>query len=163
ARDQHRNGGRVAEAAGHFHLRRADFQPGADALHHARDLSLVRWLGPADGPAGFVGVAGDGHRRLVGSESRRDAEMNLSAPFIHPPVGTTLLTIAVFLSGALGYQWLSISALPNIDNPTINVTATLPGGSPETMASAVATPLERQFGRIAGVSEMTSTSTLGSS
>lgn len=89
--------------------------------------------------------------------------MNLSAPFIHRPVGTTLLTIAVFLSGALGYQWLSISALPNIDNPTINVTATLPGGSPETMASAVATPLERQFGRIAGVSEMTSTSTLGSS
>lgn len=89
--------------------------------------------------------------------------MNLSAPFIHRPVGTTLLTIAVFLSGALGYQWLSISSLPNIDNPTINVTAALPGASPETMASAVATPLERQFGRIAGVSEMTSTSSLGSS
>ncbi len=89
--------------------------------------------------------------------------MNLSAPFIRRPVGTTLLTAAIFLSGVLGYQWLPVSPLPNIDSPTIQVTAVLPGGSPETMASAVATPLERQFGRIAGVSEMTSSSNLGSS
>ncbi|MGH7137446.1 MAG: efflux RND transporter permease subunit, partial [Pirellulales bacterium] len=87
--------------------------------------------------------------------------MSLSTPFIHRPVGTTLLTAAVMLAGALGYLLLPVSALPQVDFPTIQVTATLPGASPETMASAVATPLERQFGRIAGVSEMTSASYLG--
>ena len=89
--------------------------------------------------------------------------MNLSKPFIRRPVGTTLITAAIFLAGALGYQLLPVSSLPNVDFPTIGVQASLPGASPETMASAVATPLERQFSRIAGVSEMTSTSTLGSS
>lgn len=89
--------------------------------------------------------------------------MNLSEPFIRRPVGTTLLTIAIFLSGVLGYQLLPVSSLPNIDFPTIQVIGVLPGASPETMASAVATPLERQFGRIAGVTEMTSASMLGAS
>ncbi len=88
--------------------------------------------------------------------------MSLSTPFIHRPVGTTLLTIALTLAGALGYTMLPVSPLPQVDFPTIQVSANLPGASPETMASAVATPLERQFGRIAGVTEMTSASSLGS-
>src|SRR3954471_23345581 len=87
---------------------------------------------------------------------------SLSAPFIRRPVGTTLLTIAVAMAGALAYFFLPVAPLPQVDSPTISVSATLPGASPETMASAVATPLERQFGRIAGVTEMTSTSSLGS-
>jgi multidrug efflux pump len=87
--------------------------------------------------------------------------VSLSTPFIKRPVGTTLLTVAIMLAGALGYGLLPVSPLPQIDFPTIQVTATLPGASPETMASAVATPLERQFGRIAGITEMTSTSYLG--
>jgi len=88
--------------------------------------------------------------------------MNVSSPFIHRPVGTTLLTIAVALAGAIAYLFLPVSPLPQVEFPTIQVSASLPGASPETMASSVATPLERQFGRIAGVSEMTSTSFLGS-
>ncbi len=88
--------------------------------------------------------------------------MSLSTPFIHRPVGTTLLTIAITLAGALSYTMLPVSPLPQVDFPTIQVSANLPGASPETMASAVATPLERQFGRIAGVTEMTSASSLGS-
>ena len=87
--------------------------------------------------------------------------MNVSHPFIHRPVATTLLTLAVALAGVIGFRLLPVSPLPQVDFPTISVTATLPGASPETMASAVATPLERQFGRIAAVTEMTSTSTLG--
>jgi multidrug efflux pump len=87
--------------------------------------------------------------------------MSLSTPFIRRPAGTTLLTIAITLAGALGYTLLPTSPLPQIDFPTIMVGANLPGASPETMASAVATPLERQFGRIAGVTEMTSASSQG--
>ncbi|HVC98081.1 MAG TPA: multidrug efflux RND transporter permease subunit [Pirellulales bacterium] len=87
--------------------------------------------------------------------------MSLSTPFIHRPVGTTLLTLAIMLAGALGYLLLPVSPLPQVDFPTIEVRAQLPGASPETMASAVATPLERQFGRIAGITEMTSSSYLG--
>lgn len=87
--------------------------------------------------------------------------MSLSSPFVHRPVGTTLLTIAITLAGALGYFMLPVSPLPQIDFPSISVSANLPGASPETMASAVATPLERQFGRIAGITEMTSGSSLG--
>ncbi|HYM59265.1 MAG TPA: multidrug efflux RND transporter permease subunit [Thermoanaerobaculia bacterium] len=89
--------------------------------------------------------------------------MNLSAPFIHRPVATTLLMVAIALAGAIGFQFLPVSPLPQVEFPTINVSAGLPGASPETMASSVATPLERQFGRIAGVTEMTSSSSLGSS
>src|SRR5262245_5773677 len=88
--------------------------------------------------------------------------MSLSTPFIRRPVGTPLLTIAITLAGALGYLLLPVSPLPQVEFPTIQVSASLPGASPETMASAVATPLERQFGRIAGVTEMTSASSLGS-
>jgi multidrug efflux pump subunit AcrB len=87
--------------------------------------------------------------------------MSLSSPFIRRPVGTSLLTAAVTLAGALAYIYLPVSPLPQIDFPTISVSASLPGASPETMASAVATPLERQFGRIAGITEMSSTSYLG--
>src|ERR1700730_7053503 len=87
--------------------------------------------------------------------------MNISEPFIRRPVATTLLTIAIAMAGAVAYSLLPVSPLPQVDFPTINVQANLPGASPETMASSVATPLERQFGRIAAVTEMTSTSSLG--
>jgi multidrug efflux pump len=87
--------------------------------------------------------------------------MSISEPFIHRPVATTLLTIAIALGGATAYNLLPVSPLPQVDFPTISVQASLPGASPETMASSVATPLERQFGRIAAVTEMTSASTLG--
>ena len=88
--------------------------------------------------------------------------MNLSAPFVARPVATTLLAIGVVLAGALAFTQLPVSPLPQVDYPTISVTAQLPGASPETMASTVATPLERSLGRIAGVSEITSSSSLGS-
>ncbi len=88
--------------------------------------------------------------------------MSLSTPFIERPIATTLLTAAVALAGGIAYQFLPVSPLPQVDFPTINVSSNLPGASPETMASSVATPLERQFGRIAGITEMTSTSSLGS-
>ena len=88
--------------------------------------------------------------------------MSISTPFIHRPVATTLLTVAIALAGAVAFKFLPVSPLPQIDFPTISVSANLPGASPEIMASSVATPLERQFGRIAGVSEMTSSSYLGS-
>src|SRR5665213_629853 len=88
--------------------------------------------------------------------------MSVSTPFIHRPVATTLLTIAITLAGAIGYTQLPVSPLPQVDFPTVFVTASLPGGSPEVMAASVATPLEKQFTRIAGVTEMTSNSSLGS-
>jgi multidrug efflux pump len=88
--------------------------------------------------------------------------MHLSAPFIKRPVATTLLSMALLLAGAVAYSVLPVASLPDVDFPVIGVGAGLPGGSPETMASAVATPLERQFGRIAGVNQMTSSSSLGS-
>src|SRR5579862_6389181 len=88
--------------------------------------------------------------------------VNISAPFIRRPVATSLLTIALLLAGIIAYRLLPVAPLPQVDFPTIGVSASLPGASPETMASAVATPLERQFGRIAGVTQMTSTSQLGS-
>jgi len=88
--------------------------------------------------------------------------VNLSEIFIRKPVATTLLLAAIGLAGAVTFGLLPVSPLPQVDFPTISVNASLPGASPETMASSVATPLERQFGRIAGVSEMTSSSSLGS-
>ena len=87
--------------------------------------------------------------------------MNISEPFIRRPIATTLLTAAVALAGAVAFRLLPVSPLPQVDFPTISVSASLPGASPETMASSVATPLERQFGHIASVTEMTSSSTLG--
>src|SRR6267378_4342181 len=88
--------------------------------------------------------------------------MNISAPFIKRPVGTSLLAAALLLSGGLAFNFLPVAPLPQVEFPVISVSAGLPGASPETMASAVATPLERQFGRIAGINQMTSTSQLGS-
>jgi HAE1 family hydrophobic/amphiphilic exporter-1 len=88
--------------------------------------------------------------------------MNLAEPFIHRPVATTLMALALLLVGVIGYLNLPVAALPNVDFPTLQISASLPGASPETMASNVATPLERQFSQIPGISQMTSTSTLGS-
>jgi multidrug efflux pump len=88
--------------------------------------------------------------------------MNISAPFIQRPVATTLLTVAIALAGAIAFEVLPVSPLPEVDFPTISVSAGLPGASAEIMASSVATPLERQFGHIAGVTEMTSASSIGS-
>ena len=88
--------------------------------------------------------------------------MNLSEPFIKRPVATSLLTAALAIAGGIAFQYLPVSALPEVEFPTIVVHANLPGASPETMASSVATPLERQFGRIASISEMTSSSQLSS-
>src|ERR671924_1167987 len=87
---------------------------------------------------------------------------NFSAPFIRRPVATSLITFAILLSGVVAFRFLPVAPLPQVDFPTISVGANLPGAAPETMASAVATPLERQFGRIAGVTQMTSSSGLGS-
>ena len=89
--------------------------------------------------------------------------MNISAPFIRRPVATTLLTAGIMLVGAIAFNVLPVSPLPQVDFPTISVSAGLPGGSPEITASSIATPLERQFSHIAGVTEMTSSSSLGSS
>ncbi|WP_312760287.1 multidrug efflux RND transporter permease subunit MdtC [Pantoea brenneri] len=88
--------------------------------------------------------------------------MKFFALFIHRPVATTLLTLAIALAGILGFRLLPVAPLPQVDFPVIVISASLPGAAPETMASSVATPLERSLGRIAGVSEMTSTSSLGS-
>jgi hydrophobe/amphiphile efflux-1 (HAE1) family protein len=87
--------------------------------------------------------------------------MNFSKPFIERPIGTTLLTVAVALAGIAAYGLLPVSPLPQVDFPTVSVSASLPGASPEIMASSVATPLEREFGRIASVTEMTAQSSLG--
>jgi multidrug efflux pump len=87
--------------------------------------------------------------------------MNISAPFIQRPVATTLLTAGILLVGAIAFNVLPVSPLPQVDFPTISVSASLPGGSPEINASSIAAPLERQFSHIAGVTEMTSSSSLG--
>ncbi|OYW34456.1 MAG: nodulation protein, partial [Azorhizobium sp. 12-66-6] len=88
--------------------------------------------------------------------------MNISAPFIRRSIATTLLTLGFAAAGALAFFFLPVSPLPQVDLPTIQVSASMPGANPETMASTVATPLERHLGQIADVSEITSTSTLGS-
>src|SRR6202140_3795157 len=88
--------------------------------------------------------------------------MHISAPFIRRPFATSLLSVAILLAGGVAFYLLPVSALPHVDFPTIYVRANLPGASPETMASSVATPLERQFGRVAGITQMTSSSQLAS-
>jgi len=88
--------------------------------------------------------------------------VSLSAYFIHRPVATTLLTLAVTLAGLIAFFQLPVAPLPQVDFPTISVQATLPGASPETMGTSVATPLERAMGHIAGITEMTSSSSVGS-
>src|SRR5580698_3219398 len=88
--------------------------------------------------------------------------MNISAPFIRRPVATSLLSMGLLLFGGLAFRSLPMARLPEVEYPTITVSANLPGASAETMASSVATPLERMFGRIAGITQMTSVSQLGS-
>ncbi len=118
-------------------------------------LDKMRWTfsSKSKTPAWTTATACGIERRLMEA---------ISAPFIRRPVGTALLTAAVALSGVVTFRLLPVSPLPQVDFPTIQVSAQLPGGSPETMASSVATPLEKQFTRIAGVTEMTSSSTIGS-
>src|SRR6204780_2447708 len=89
--------------------------------------------------------------------------MNVSEPFIRRPVATTLLTAAIAIAGAIAFEVLPVAPLPEVDFPTISVSSSLPGASADIMASSVATPLERQLGHIAGITEMTSSSSLGSS
>src|SRR5215467_10203322 len=89
--------------------------------------------------------------------------MNISTPFVKRPVATSLLTAALAIAGTLGFYFLPVAPLPQVEYPTLNVNVVLPGASPDTMASAVTTPLERTFGRIAGITEMTSQSNTGSS
>ena len=101
-------------------------------------------------------------QRRAGTGCGKSWPMNISAPFIRRPVATSLLMIAIALLGLVAFPLLPVAPLPQVDFPTISISASLPGASPETMASAVAQPLERQFGQIAGVTQMTSTSTLGS-
>src|SRR6202158_1960167 len=88
--------------------------------------------------------------------------MNISEPFIRKPVATTLFVVAITLAGSAAYRLLPVSPLPQVEFPTISVNAGLPGANPQTMASSVATPLERQFEKIAGITEMTSSSLAGS-
>src|ERR1700691_4510485 len=92
----------------------------------------------------------------------REQSMSIPELFIQRPIATTLVMLAILLFGIASYRVLPVSDLPNVDFPTINVNASLPGASPETMASAVATPLEKQFSTIAGIDNMTSNSVLGS-
>src|SRR5258705_3705731 len=87
--------------------------------------------------------------------------MNISEPFIRRPVGTSLLALGLFLSGLVAYRFMPVAAIPRVDYPVITVSASLPGADPATVASSLATPLERRLGQIAGVTEMTSVSTLG--
>src|SRR5207244_6368768 len=89
--------------------------------------------------------------------------VNLSRPFILRPVTTTLLMVSILLGGALAYRLLPVSALPEVDYPTIQVVTFYPGASPDVMASSVTAPLERQFGQMPGLNQMTSTSSSGSS
>ena len=108
--------------------------------------------------------AGRVRRKAAAALRRREAErtaMSVSSPFIHRPIATSLLGVAVMLGGALGYWWLPVSALPQVDFPTIQVTTQLPGASPDTIASLVTAPLERQFGQIPALQTMTSASSFG--
>src|SRR5205085_1218930 len=132
---RHRHGFGIAPPARGDDRRRPHSEPGADPVHDAGHLPRLR-------PA-----------RLT---------VSLSTPFIERPVATTLLTIGLALAGIFAFFKLPVSPLPQVDFPTISVFAQMPGASPETMATTVATPLERHLGVIADVTEMTSSSTVGS-
>src|SRR5439155_10085712 len=133
--------GGAAATAWYCHRRWVAREPAPDPLHDAGHLSRLR--------------------STVASRPGNDG-MNLSALFIARPVATTLLTVGLALTGAIAFSLLPVAPLPQVDFPTIQVQAALPGASPETMATSVAAPLERQLGHIAAVTEMTSTSNLGS-
>src|SRR4030095_13309887 len=111
-------------------------------------------------PRGRQAVGGGGARRPIGPRAGHDRRVSPDL-CIRRPVMTTLLMAGILVFGIMAYRLLPVSDLPNIDFPTIQVTASLPGASPDTMASAVATPLEKQFSTIAGIDSMTSTSALG--
>ena len=96
------------------------------------------------------------------SKRPRSRPMNVSRIFIERPIGTALLAVGLFLAGAVAYMFLPVASMPSIEFPTIRINASRPGADPETMAASVASPLERRLGEIAGVTEMTSTSSLGS-
>ena len=173
-------GQRAAQAAGGQHRGRAADQPGAHPVHHAGHLPVHGALRPVDRGAPASGKATRRPRGLRGEPARRGASdgrfrtggaggtvltrgaASISEPFIRRPIGTSLLAAAIILLGASAYTQLPVAPLPRVDLPTISVNASLPGASPETMSSAVATPLERRLGRIAGLTDMTSTSSLGS-
>ena len=121
---------------------------------------------PAAQPAGHAAAQRPeaGWRAAYQYEAERTAKrtaMSVSSPFIHRPIATSLLGVAVMLGGALGYWWLPVSALPQVDFPTIQVTTQLPGANPDTIASLVTAPLERQFGQIPALQTMTSSSSFG--
>jgi len=130
---------------------------------HSRNGDLARLHGADD-------VAGDRAPRdrkpslqeMLTDEAGPIGGINFSAPFIQRPVATFLLSAAVIIAGSVAYKLLPVASLPQVEFPTISVNASLPGADPDTMASAVATPLERQFSRIAGVNQMTSSSGVGS-
>src|SRR5262249_2902467 len=145
----HRHGLGAAPAAGHRDGRRAPAEPAADAVHDAGDLPRVRPARPA--PARRPRTRG--RRQSARGRAGGRAAVSLSTPFVHRPVATTLLTLGVALAGAAAFPLLPVSPLPQVDFPTISVSAQLPGASPEVMAATVATPLERALGRIAGVTE----------
>ncbi len=132
----------------------------AHALYRAGDLSLLRQAGPEIEAtrARYQLPARAGFGRLGKLRNRIYASFRT---FYQRPVATSLLSLALLLAGSVAYSLLPVASLPDVDFPVIGVGAGLPGGSPETMASSVATPLERQFGRIAGVNQMTSSSSLG--
>src|SRR6202161_1687133 len=90
------------------------------------------------------------------------ASVSISEPFIRRPVGTTLLAIGLFLVGMVAYEFLPVASVPNVDFPSISVSASRPGADPSVMAATVAAPLERRLGEIAGINQITSTSSLGS-
>src|SRR5579872_3787406 len=148
---RHRHGVRAAPSARPHTGRRPDLESDADAVHDARHLSVFR-------PAGRAPDRAPGGRppRPPGA-----GRMNISAPFIARPVATTLLTLGIAFAGALGFSRLPVAPLPQVDFPTISVSAQLPGASPMTVATSVAEPLERHLGQIADVSEMTSQSGIG--
>ena len=151
-----------------------DFQPGDRTPRdhaHPGDAEKLNALAHDRGPDTRAGDAAPRDRASV-SDHQRNAEteqasepignVHFSAPFIKRPVATFLLSIAILLAGAVAYKLLPVASLPEVEFPVISVGAGLPGADPETMASAVATPLERQFSRIAGINQMTSTSSQGS-
>src|SRR6184192_564655 len=143
----------AAPPARHRDRGRAPGEPAPHPLHHAGRVPRLRSAGPAPSATAHAGA---------GRGTDRDRPMNISGPFVRRPVATSLLTVALALAGIIAFRLLPVSPLPQVEFPTIQVSAALPGASPETMASAVAMPLERQFGRIAGVTEITSQSALGS-
>ena len=122
-------------------------------------------IGSASGAPAAAAQGRNAARATANANGQRrrqaPAAMSVSSPFIHRPIATSLLGIAVMLGGALGYWWLPVSALPQVDFPTIQVTTQLPGASPDTIASLVTAPLERQFGQIPALQTMTSASSFG--